>query len=258
MPCSRRANSCSPILPLHVMVPSSQPGTARTSLAALSRVSVRIREAHFRGVAQHGSPWVGLAGVVSVEGGGMRNADLLSEVERLQLGEAIATYRMQFSLLIQAGTVLVTASLTVLGFGFTTRSAFLVWLAVSFLVALIVLAVQARRSMKPVIVTAITLENRAGLGDEGLGHCFVGQDRDPTYLERIRALAAHSGPERHQAVRRLPDPWLGPVSRGMFGVFYIVLLILVLLAIGASVFACTSSYEWSWFGGQACPECATP
>jgi hypothetical protein len=188
----------------------------------------------------------------------MRNADLLSEVERLQLGEAITTYRMQFSLLIQAGTVLVTASLSVLGFGFTTRSAFLVWLAVSFLVALIVLAVQARRSMKPVIVTAITLENRAGLGDEGLGHCFVGQDRDPKYLERIKALAAQSGPERHQAVSRLPDPWLGPVSRGMFAVFYTVLILVVLLAIGASVFALTSSFEWSWFGGQACPEGANP
>lgn len=92
----------------------------------------------------------------------MSNKPTKDEMEfiRLELSQAIETFRSQFSLMIQIGTVFVIANVTLLGYGISSKSAGIFFVSALIPLVLLYAAVGASRFMLPVLYTAIILESK--------------------------------------------------------------------------------------------------
>lgn len=72
------------------------------------------------------------ASLGSATAGSESRGNPLSDLERLQLQQAVETYRAQLSLMVQILTILVIADITLVGYAVTAKSAVIVAIGTAF------------------------------------------------------------------------------------------------------------------------------
>jgi hypothetical protein len=172
------------------------------------------------------------------------------EIVRLQLQQALDTYRTQMTLLVQISTVMVIADCTVLGYSLANKSpAALVVAGVFPLFIRYIIEIVGRLSI-PILYSAVNIEQRYGVrGVDSLAATFLSFTSSPEYVQKLCNIASTSGPngfmERVSQLRVLPRPRLGGgghlVTRG--------LMVIALGQIGAGLIL-HFAFGWPMLGNR--------
>jgi hypothetical protein len=85
-----------------------------------------------------------------------------AEFIRMQLEQSIETYQTQFSLLIQAITVLVLGNVTVAGYALSTQRASILFIGSLFPMMILYVTYRINKLMIPIVYTAVSLEQKYG------------------------------------------------------------------------------------------------
>lgn len=160
------------------------------------------------------------------------------EIPKLVLQQAIETYRVQMTLLIQLITVLVLANVTLIGYAFTSKFGGLLLVGPLF-PSMIYCAVRTVfRLSTPIVYAAVTVEQECPPGCDTLMATFLGFAINAEYVEQLRAISRTSDfSERMQQLRELRTP----VLRGP----WIIRASLAVVAIGQPIMAFVTV---TWFG----------
>jgi hypothetical protein len=85
-----------------------------------------------------------------------------AEFVRMQIEQSVETYRTQFSLLIQAITVLVLGNVTVAGYALSTQRASILFIGSLFPMMILYVMYRINKLMIPIVYTAVSLEQKYG------------------------------------------------------------------------------------------------
>jgi hypothetical protein len=138
------------------------------------------------------------------------------EFIKIQFQETIELFRSQLTMLVQAGTFLLLADVTVIGYAMNTRIAGILCIGALFPIMLWFLVTRVNQLMLPVLFTALSLEHRYGDREgDWLASTFLSTLVSPDYPEQLRRLTSIADPiERLTQLRRFPGPLttkLGPL-----------------------------------------------
>ena len=96
-----------------------------------------------------------------------------TETLRIELQEAIITFRAQITLLVQIAGVLATADALLLGYGFAQRQSAIFLVAGLLPVVLLVVGLEFARYVAPIIYVAMRIEQELGLRATSLVSLFA-------------------------------------------------------------------------------------
>jgi hypothetical protein len=142
----------------------------------------------------------------------------ISEFAKVQLQQAVDTFRAQLSLIVQICVALIAADAATIGYAIQQKFGAALWVGLFFLVAMIVAIRAILRMTIPIVAIAIAIETRhRDPAISGLLSTFVAVAvSEKSLLEQIRlASQLPSEPERWQALMKIEMPVLfgGHVTR---------------------------------------------
>jgi hypothetical protein len=132
---------------------------------------------------------------------------------KLQLQQAIDTYRAQITLLLQALTVLVVADCTVIGLALTNKLPVVMMVTPAFPLLMLYGIELAGRLSVPILYSALNIEHRYRLpGVDGMVSTFLAFISSPDYVQELREIVRAEGSggfkERMSRLHTLPRPQL--------------------------------------------------
>jgi hypothetical protein len=135
------------------------------------------------------------------------------EIAKLQLQQALDTFRTQMSLLVQICTVMIIADCTVIGYSLANKAAVVLMVGSLFPILIRYTVEAIGRLSIPVLYSAVSIEQRYGAHDvDGLISTFLSFTSSPEYVQKLRGIASVSGPncftERMSQLRLLRRPRL--------------------------------------------------
>lgn len=162
------------------------------------------------------------------------------EFVRLQLEQALETYRTQFSLMIQVATVLVIADVTIVGYAISARIAGILLIGAIFPTIILGIMHSAGKWMLPIIYNAVSLESKyGGANIDWLASTLLSTIVSTEYVDRLRSISSiRNADERIAQLRRVPEPLLGIRSKTR--------LTLILIAIGQVIAPAILSLVFGW------------
>jgi hypothetical protein len=130
------------------------------------------------------------------------------EFIKIQFQETIELFRSQLMMLVQAGTFLLLADVTVIGYAMNTRIAGILFIGTLFPIMLWFLITRMNQMMLPVLFTALSLEHRYGDREgDWLASTFLSTLASPEYQEGLRRLTSIADrTERMTQLRQIPGP----------------------------------------------------
>lgn len=169
------------------------------------------------------------------------SADKHEEFVRMQFEQTFTTIRTHLTLLIQAITVLIVASVTILGFAVAQQLASVLLATALFPLAVLFVTYIAFRLAVPLYYTAVSLEREHGDYEvDWLGSTFASFVVSEEYVAGIRAISELDGAaERRARLDALPKPWFG-TGRGLSR------LALIALAAGQVIMAIVLAVVSDW------------
>lgn len=164
-----------------------------------------------------------------------------SDFIKLQLDQAIDTFKTQLSLSVQIITILLIANVTVVGFAISNKIAGIFFLGFIFPCVLLFVLIRMSRMMKPLLYTAIHLEQKYGGGDtDWVVSTFIGTVINQEYLDKLKEISSDSDPlKRANNIRKLKSPFMSNIKSP-------ALLTLILLAFLQLIFPFILILFFSW------------
>lgn len=139
-----------------------------------------------------------------------------AEFARVEVAQAIETFRTQFSWLIQIITLLVLADVTVVGYAISEQIASVLLIGAVFPIMIIYARNRVNRLMVPVIYSAISIEHEyGGTKSDWLMATFLALTNSPDYVEALVTLSAEKDKNQWiQKYREVRQPILG-IGKGL-------------------------------------------
>jgi hypothetical protein len=130
-----------------------------------------------------------------------------AESLRLELQEAITTFRHQHSLLIQALGIIVAADSVLVAYGFAQRKSGILLVASLMPLAMLILFIQVMTDSIPIIYIAIRLEQKLSLSEDSLVATWV-RRRDDLPFTSIEEMDELDDPKVRDSVLQPPRLFL--------------------------------------------------
>jgi hypothetical protein len=132
------------------------------------------------------------------------------DFERSQWQQAIETFRVQIQLLVQWCSIMMIADVTLVGYAITQRTGITIAVGAIFPLTMVTMIRRFERHARPIIYTALTIEDANSEGVDGVATAYASSSAGPEYVECIRDAGRRATEaERMQALRSLPrrDLW---------------------------------------------------
>lgn len=149
-----------------------------------------------------------------------------SEFARAQLQQAVETYRVQLSLLVQICTVFVVADAATVGYGLQQKFAGALWVGLVFPVAMLMVLRLIIQLTIPVLATAVSIETKYKETDlGGLISTFVAVTISHEFLEQLRSAGMlNTEPGRAKALANLRKPYLFVGGRSLKRLLLLIII----------------------------------
>lgn len=136
------------------------------------------------------------------------------EFAKLQLAQALDTYRTQMTLLVQILTVMVIADCTVVGYSLANKNPMSLAVGCIFHFFMLYTLLAIQHLSIPILYTAVNIEQAYGTGVvDGVATSFLSFTSSPEYVGELRKIANDYCScvleERIMRLRALPRPRLG-------------------------------------------------
>ncbi|MCC6602131.1 MAG: hypothetical protein IT327_02915 [Anaerolineae bacterium] len=131
----------------------------------------------------------------------------------VELKEALATFRSQFTLLVQVLAALLAANVAYLGYALQLEKAAIIAIGAVFPLAVLVVFFRAKKLMSPILFSAVNLEELIFDPGIGLVSNFLVHIHGQSYVDQLLSLSNEKDIEkRRRILKKLPIPMS---SRGL-------------------------------------------
>lgn len=129
-----------------------------------------------------------------------------TEFVKLQLQQAVDTYRAQLSLEIQIWTVLVLGNASIFGYAVAQKLAGVIWVGIIFPITMRAVGSVVRRTTIPILATAVEIEEKyCEPTIRGLVSTFIATSVSPVLLQQLRLAANAEASERMKILTAAQD-----------------------------------------------------
>lgn len=164
------------------------------------------------------------------------------EFVKVELEQALETFRTQLSLLVQIVTILVIADATVVGFAVSTQIAGILLIGPLFPIMIIVITSIVFRLAKPVVYTAVSLEHKYGDRSAAwLASTFLSSTVSTEYVAQLKEISSvQDSAERMRRLRSVPAPSFGGTD------VRVTRVALIVIAVGQVIAPVVLSLCFGW------------
>lgn len=166
------------------------------------------------------------------------------EFAKLELQEAINTFRTGLSVLVQIVTVMVVANVSIIGYALSNKISGVIFLGALIPLLIIIITKMVSRLLVPSVYTAYTVEKSFGeAGHECLMRIGLSVLSTAEFLKNFDRIEAEvSLGARAEGLRKLRFSLLGPQQTLIFTVLCLISLLQVLIP-----FLLTNLFHWQMF-----------
>ncbi|MCA9742236.1 hypothetical protein KC734_11890 [candidate division KSB1 bacterium] len=167
-----------------------------------------------------------------------------TEFAKLELQEAINTFRTGLSVLVQIVTVLVVANVSIIGYALSNKMSGVIFLGTLIPLLIIVITKMVSRLLIPAVFTAYSVEKSFGeTGHESLMRIGLSVLSTAAFLKQLDDIEAKSAlKERATGLRELRFALLGPQQSFIFTILSLISLMQLIIP-----FLLTYLFHWRMF-----------
>lgn len=174
----------------------------------------------------------------------MEQTKTQSEFSKLELQEAINTFRTGLSVLVQIVTVLVVANVSILGYAISYKMTGIIFLGALIPLLIIVITRMVSNLLVPAVYTAYAIEKHAGQSQhDNLMQIGITVLSSPDFIQKLDEISQQDGlAARAESLRDLNFSLLGTQKNLIFLILGLISLLQLLIP-----FILSSIYHWPMF-----------